>query len=157
MAGLSHILLISALLLVLFALASVLLWRFCWFALFRWVERTRSQVQAERVQGIYRYQQQARAAAERLRQTPRITDPEGRKVMVGVDSIPVLRSRCCQELGIKVDSSWPEIRRHWRRSSLRWHPDQGGALDAWLRKLRAYEALKQLHALQNFDHPPPEG
>jgi hypothetical protein len=32
----------------------------------------------------------------------------------------------------------------WRRSSLRWHPDQGGDHAAWLRRLRAYEALRQL-------------
>lgn len=36
------------------------------------------------------------------------------------------------------------MRQHWRRSSLRWHPDHGGDPDQWLRKQRAYDALRQL-------------
>jgi hypothetical protein len=34
------------------------------------------------------------------------------------------------------------VRRQWRSSGLRWHPDHGGDPATWLRKQRTYEALK---------------
>ena len=45
------------------------------------------------------------------------------------------------------------MRQHWRRSSLRWHPDHGGDPALWLRKQRAYEALKRARSKAK-DMPP---
>jgi hypothetical protein len=63
-----------------------------------------------------------------------------------------LRS-CWAELELAEGSTWAVVRQHWRRSSLRWHPDHGGDPALWLRKQRAYEALKRARSKAK-DMPP---
>ena len=59
--------------------------------------------------------------------------------------------RACAELGVGPGSDWVLVRSAWRRNLPQWHPDQGGALDVWRRKLAAYTLLE---AWQQFEEPP---
>jgi hypothetical protein len=59
--------------------------------------------------------------------------------------------RACAELGVAPGSDWAVVRSTWRRNLPSWHPDQGGAVDVWLRKLAAYTLLE---AWQQFEGPP---
>ncbi|MCP9777207.1 MULTISPECIES: hypothetical protein [unclassified Cyanobium] len=58
--------------------------------------------------------------------------------------------RACAELGVEPGSDWALVRSAWRRNLPQWHPDQGGALDVWRRKLAAYTLLE---AWQQFEEP----
>ena len=59
--------------------------------------------------------------------------------------------RACAELGVEPGSGWVLVRSTWRRNLPKWHPDQGGAVDVWRRKLTAYTLLE---AWQQFEEPP---
>ena len=59
--------------------------------------------------------------------------------------------RACAELGLEPGSDWALVRSAWRRNLPQWHPDQGGAVDVWQRKLAAYTLLE---AWQHFEAPP---
>lgn len=59
--------------------------------------------------------------------------------------------RACAELGVEPGSGWVLVRSTWRRNLPKWHPDQGGAVDVWQRKLAAYTLLE---AWQQFEEPP---
>ena len=59
--------------------------------------------------------------------------------------------RACAELGVEPGSAWFLVRSTWRRNLPKWHPDQGGAVDVWRRKLAAYTLLE---AWQQFEEPP---
>jgi hypothetical protein len=59
--------------------------------------------------------------------------------------------RACAELGVEPGSDWAVVRSTWRRNLPKWHPDQGGAVDVWRRKLAAYTLLE---AWQQFEEPP---
>ena len=59
--------------------------------------------------------------------------------------------RACAELGVEPGSAWALVRSAWRRNLPKWHPDQGGAVDVWQRKLAAYTLLE---AWQQFEEPP---
>ncbi|MCP9823412.1 hypothetical protein [Cyanobium sp. L1E-Cus] len=59
--------------------------------------------------------------------------------------------RACAELGVEPGSDWALVRSAWRRNLPQWHPDQGGAVDVWRRKLAAYTLLE---AWQQFEEPP---
>jgi hypothetical protein len=65
--------------------------------------------------------------------------------------LPDAYRRACAELGVAPGSDWPLVRSAWRRNLPQWHPDQGGALDVWRRKLAAYTLLE---AWQQFEEPP---
>ena len=65
--------------------------------------------------------------------------------------LPDAYRRACAELGVEPGSDWPLVRSAWRRNLPQWHPDQGGALDVWRRKLAAYTLLE---AWQQFEEPP---
>ena len=56
--------------------------------------------------------------------------------------------RACAELGVEPGSAWFLVRSTWRRNLPKWHPDQGGAVDVWQRKLAAYTLLE---AWQQFE------
>lgn len=58
--------------------------------------------------------------------------------------------RACAELGVEPGSAWAVVRSTWRRNLPKWHPDQGGAVDVWRRKLAAYTLLE---AWQQFEEP----
>lgn len=59
--------------------------------------------------------------------------------------------RACAELGVEPGSAWAVVRSTWRRNLPKWHPDQGGAVDVWRRKLAAYTLLE---AWKQFEEPP---
>jgi len=59
--------------------------------------------------------------------------------------------RACAELGVEPGSDWAVVRSAWRRNLPKWHPDQGGAVDVWRRKLAAYTLLE---AWQQFEGRP---
>ena len=59
--------------------------------------------------------------------------------------------RACAEPGVEQGSGWVLVCSTWRRNLPKWHPDQGGAVDVWRRKLAAYTLLE---AWQQFEEPP---
>lgn len=134
-------------LLLLWGLAG-LLWSLADHCAERAVERVRVASEQERVIRILAAQTaartQVRRAAERQRRRLRLTDLNGAPISLSVEQIPAFQRSCCEELGLPAGSGWPRIRQQWRRMSLRWHPDHGGSTADWIRKQRAYEALRLL-------------
>lgn len=134
-----------------------------WGLVNRWVdhavERERCASDQERVQRILSAQievrQRQRTAAQALQARVRLTDLSGRPLLLQEDQIPAFHRLCCRELGLPASSGWAQIRSHWRRQSLRWHPDHGGDVDIWLRKNRAYEALRSLQSQRRQWLPSP--
>ena len=104
----------------------------------------RDGLAVERINSQARAHQHQLDTLRRKRQGWCLTDLDGRKRWFEQDQLEVFARSCWLELGLNAPCRWSELRRHWRRSSLRWHPDQGGDNAAWLRRLRAYEALRQL-------------
>jgi DnaJ domain len=51
--------------------------------------------------------------------------------------------QACVELGLPPGSSWNEIRKHWRRQVIHWHPDRGGDVERWHQRLAAYQLLRE--------------
>lgn len=111
-----------------------------------------------------RLRQQAQHLQHRLQQQRQqrlgwsLVDLDGRRLSLAFDQLDAFTQRCRSELGLQAPCSSQELRRHWRRSSMRWHPDQGGDPQAWLRRLRAYEALRQLEQdsrARQLLRPPP--
>lgn len=134
-----------------------------WGLVNRWVdhavESARSASDHERVQRILSAQievrQRQRTAARALEARVRLTDLNGKPLQLAEDQIPAFQRLCCRELGLPASSRWAQIRSHWRRQSLRWHPDHGGDVDIWLRKNRAYEALRLLQSQRRQWVPTP--
>ena len=85
-----------------------------------------------------RSQQQLQRSALRLH------DLDGRPLLLSEEELEGFQRRCLAELELPGPRSWAEIRRHWRRQSLIWHPDRGGDRLRWLRRQCAYEALQLL-------------
>ncbi len=112
------------------------------------MERVRTASEQDRVERILaahtEARRQMRRAAKAESRRLRLTDLNGRPLSLLDDQIPAFQRRCCQELGLPPGSDWPMIRQQWRRQSLRWHPDHGGSTAEWLRKQRAYDALRLL-------------
>ena len=119
-----------------------------WWLLLRLIdpllERTRTTVQQERILNHHAAweQQRQRQARELARQRRQVVDLDGQPQWLLPEEIRAFHQLCWAELGLAPDSPWPQVRQQWRRNSLRWHPDHGGHLATWLRKQRAYEALK---------------
>lgn len=116
-------------------------WWLYWWWMERWTEAVRDDLHAQRIAGQAEAYRQAVAVARRAR---RFTDLDGSTIRVPEEQLPLFRARCCRELGVRPTASWSSIRRHWRRNSLEWHPDHGGAVEVWLRKQRAYQVLEAL-------------
>jgi hypothetical protein len=119
-----------------------------WWLLLRLIgsllERSRADIQQERIlRGLSAWQQQRQLLAQhRSRQRRLVVDLDGQHCWMLPEEIQSFHQCCWAELGLATSSPWPLVRRQWRRSSLRWHPDHGGDPATWLRKQRAYEALK---------------
>ncbi len=69
--------------------------------------------------------------------------------------------RNCTILGISSDSSWPEIRRHYKRLAGTWHPDrhhhQGHGHDSAEKRFKEITAaFRELSAYYRDHHRPPE-
>ena len=119
-----------------------------WWLLLRLIgsllERSRADIQQERIlRGLSAWQQQRQLLAQhRSRQRRLVVDLDGQHCWMLPEEIQSFHQCCWAELGLAASSPWPLVRRQWRSSSLRWHPDHGGDPATWLRKQRAYEALK---------------
>ena len=112
------------------------------------LERSRASLQHERILRHHQALERQRLAREgqRAEQRRRVVDLDGRPQWLSPTAYQAFQQRCWAELGLAAGSPWPVVRQHWRRSSLRWHPDHGGDGALWLRKQRAYEALKRARA-----------
>jgi hypothetical protein len=104
-----------------------------------------------RPDGLAREQQQKRRhrqerARQIARQKIRVVDLEGQVCWLLPEELRDFQRSCWAELELAEGSAWSVVRQHWRRSSLRWHPDHGGDPAVWLRKQRAYGALKNARA-----------
>ncbi len=125
-----------------------LLWSLVDHCADRAVERVRVASEQERVNRIFAdltaARNQVRKATEKERRRLRLTDLNGRPLSLSEEQIPAFQRSCCDELGLPAGSGWLRIRQQWRRMSLHWHPDHGGSTAEWLRKQRAYEALRLL-------------
>jgi hypothetical protein len=92
------------------------------------------------------FREEEQRAVERFH-SRRIVDLDGQQRTISQDGWFSFLNLCLAELQLEASLStihWHEIRKHWRRRSLSWHPDRGGSVQIWLRKQRAYEALEVL-------------
>ena len=73
----------------------------------------------------------------------RFTDLNGQTVFLTVAEQKIFKTECIISLGLALVKPFTkaEVRNHWRKNVINWHPDQGGDVDQWLVRLRAYEAL----------------
>jgi hypothetical protein len=110
----------------------------------RATQSLRDQLVLERIHEQARASQRSLIAARKKRQGWSVTDLDGQRRWLERDQLDGFTRSCRLELELNGACSWGELRRHWRRSSLRWHPDHGGDPAIWLRKQRAYEALRLL-------------
>ena len=94
---------------------------------------------------------QQRARPVLMRSPPRRSAAAEPAVAVVAPPAPDAYRRACAELGVEPGSDWALVRSAWRRNLPQWHPDQGGALDVWRRKLAAYTLLE---AWQQFEGRP---
>jgi len=112
------------------------------------LERSRLSVQQERIlrhhQLLERHRQERARQIERQRS--RVVDLDGQVCWLLPEELRAFQRSCWAELELAEGSAWPVVRQHWRRNSLRWHPDHGGDGTLWLRKQRAYEELKRSRA-----------
>jgi len=109
------------------------------------LERGRLGVQQERILRLHALQERHRQERARQleRQRLRVVDLEGQVCWMLPEELVAFQRSCWAELELAEGSAWSVVRQHWRRSSLRWHPDHGGDPAIWLRKQRAYEALNR--------------
>ena len=130
-----------------------------WWLLLRFIdpllERSRASVQQERIikshhQLLERHRQER--ARQLARKRHRVVDLNGQVCWLLPDELRGFLRSCWVELELAEGSAWSVVRQHWRRSSLRWHPDHGGDPVVWLRKQRAYEALKRARSQANEGH-----
>ena len=119
----------------------------------RWSQNCRDAITSERLHEQSQRQQQALNQQRRRRRGWSLVDLDGRTLALEAKELEPFARRCRAELGLSGPCSVSELRRHWRRSSLRWHPDHGGVPALWLRKQRAYEALKRARSKAK-DMPP---
>ncbi len=119
------------------------------------LERSRLDVQQERIlrhhELLERHRQER--AQQLARQRSRVVDLDGQVCWLLPEELRAFERSCWSELELAEGSAWSVVRQHWRRSSLRWHPDHGGDPALWLRKQRAYEALKRARSKAK-DMPP---
>lgn len=110
----------------------------------RATQACRDTIMIERLHDHAQARQSSLNAARQKRQGWSLTDLDGQRRWLERSQLAGFTRSCRLELELSDPCSWSELRRHWRRSSLRWHPDHGGDPANWLRKQRAYDALRQL-------------
>jgi len=76
----------------------------------------------------------------------RFTDLNGQAVYLTLVEQGLFRRECLMCLGLAAAErpKKKQVRNHWRKNVIRWHPDQGGDGQQWLVRLRAYEALMEM-------------
>lgn len=108
------------------------------------LERSRDALRQERILRRQQEWERHRQALARQRdeRLERMVDLDGQVRWLPPEEIQAFLRCCWSELELEEGSAWSLVRQQWRRRSLRWHPDHGGDPALWLRKQRAYEALK---------------
>ena len=117
------------------------------------LEKARDSIKHEHINKLQniraehqRRQQEIIAAAKaRKVSSKKFVTPSGQTVILNTLEQLSLQRNCLMELHLSPNANWPAIKKAWRRQALIYHPDRGGDQDLWLRKLRAYEALEQIH------------
>ena len=109
-------------------------------------ERNRDALQREQILRLHELREQMRRQQRRQGGGPRlqrrIVDLDGQQRWLDPEELRAFHRRCWAELGLAAETPWPQVRQQWRRRAIAWHPDQGGDPADWLRKQRAYEALR---------------
>jgi len=144
-------LLIAALVLAALRIGAELCWKAFEHGITLLLERGQIALQTRRVQQHHQQLEQAllqrqQWTSERALQRS-VVGLDGKRRLLARHEWDGFLSRCLQELELEEELpnlSWEQVRQHWRRQSLIWHPDRGGAVAAWLRKQRAYEGLEAL-------------
>ena len=110
------------------------------------LERSRDALQRERIQRRIQDWERHRQGLLRQREArlQRVVDLDGEVRWLSPEQMQGFLRCCWSELELAEGSRWSLVRQQWRRRSLRWHPDHGGDTALWLRKQRAYEALRLL-------------
>ncbi|MFZ0407571.1 MAG: hypothetical protein WAM11_05610 [Cyanobium sp.] len=123
------------------------------------LERSRASVRHERILlSLQAWERQRQLQAqERSRQRLQVVDLDGQTQWMMPEELAAFHRRCWAELELGAGSPWLLVRQQWRRRSLRWHPDHGGDPATWLRKQRAYEALKGAASLARRFNPAAPG
>lgn len=144
-------LLVAGVVLVVLRLGAELCWRVFETSAAALLERCQVALHQRRVEQRHRALQQAMRELEQRQleqdRSRRIVDLDGQPRAISPGEWGFFLNRCLSELELEANLeslSWSTVRQHWRRQSLAWHPDRGGSVQAWLRKQRAYEALKEL-------------
>ena len=121
-----------------------------WWLLLRLVdpllERSRDALHRERIQRRHQDWERHRQTLVHQREArlQRVVDLDGQVRWLSPEQLRGFLCCCWSELELAEGSRWSQVRQQWRRRSLRWHPDHGGDTAVWLRKQRAYEALRLL-------------
>lgn len=104
-----------------------------------------NRLQDLRAEQQRRQQEMVAAAKARELSRRKFVTPSGQTVLLDSLEQLSLKRNCLEELHLNPNANWPAIKKAWRRQALIYHPDRGGDQGLWLRKLRAYEALEQMH------------
>ncbi len=104
-----------------------------------------NRLQDLRAEQQRRQQEMVAAAKARELSQRKFVTPSGQTVLLDSLEQLSLKRNCLEELHLNPNANWPAIKKAWRRQALIYHPDRGGDQGIWLRKLRAYEALEQMH------------
>jgi len=104
-----------------------------------------NNIQNIRTEELRRQREMLAAAKIRMASRKKFVTPSGQTVVLDTLEQISFKRNCLKELHLSHNANWPAIKKAWRRQALIYHPDRGGNQDLWLRKLRAYEALEQMH------------
>lgn len=104
-----------------------------------------NKLQDLRAEQLRKQREMVAAAKARELSRRKFVTPSGLTVILDSLEQLSLKRNCLEELHLNPNANWPAIKKAWRRQALIYHPDRGGDQGLWLRKLRAYEALEQMH------------
>ena len=116
------------------------------------IDGVRDRGQVDRVSNHYQrllYLIEQERLRKETEQKSRFTDLNGQPVYLNAIEQVLFRRECLVSLGL-APAEKPkkkQVRSHWRKNVIRWHPDQGGDGQQWLVRLRAYEALMAMEEL----------
>lgn len=119
---------------------------------FKGIEGVRDRCQIAQVsmnhnRMLYLIEQERRR--KQAEQKARFTDLNGQPVYLTLLEQGVFRRECLVCLGLDPAArpKTKQLRSHWRKHVISWHPDHGGNTQQWLMRLRAYEALMEMDDL----------
>jgi hypothetical protein len=144
--GLTTALFGSFCLILILIFVAVIAWRLFIVLVTKGIDSVRDQTQVDRVIS-YHDRLQYLIELQRQRDLERkkncFTDLSGKRIYLTTAEQQIFRGQCLQVLGLSAELTPKHkmVRSHWRKSVIKWHPDQGGDSKQWLIRLRAYEAL----------------